>query len=336
MPDAATIPPMISSGQHTKIPAGIYTISSTTPSDYPHVLGPCGLILSGLSDFSIDARGVTLVQEDCANNANMLMIERCSRFRVDGLTLQPNPTGLPAGADPASLLLLDLLDFEFSNLSVCGARQIGTGVTGEWLVRGRFDRVVLQSVNEGFDLAFIRQVRFRDCIGNGLNYSGSGAAEYGFINIEYDAVFASAYPALAQWLVSDDVVIDGCRAWNFSAGACVKAGSGYRIVNNDFSWNPSGCANWGQGQGAGVYLLSETAATAPSTADPVQNVAISGNCFVANGMASGSAVAGAGVIVDASAVGAAQIYGVRMGGNLYNGNPSKLIQQGNVTAIVSD
>jgi len=328
--DISVLTNLVQSNSYIQIPPDTYVINAAAASPYPNVVGVCGAVIKDKHDFVLDCSGVTITKAD-GINANWLTFSGCSNFKVRGLSFQANNTGQTTGSPAGCLMLISLDRFEFSDIRILG-QPWNVGVSGVWLTNGRFDRVRMEAIYEGYDLAFMQHVTFRDCVAWGIAQPGplsGNASPWGCFNIAPDYTTATAYPNVSSLRTTGYVAIENCAAFNFAAGIAIRSGSHYRIIGNDFSFNGTASEVVPSHGGAGVLLWSNPVYPCDSNTDPIQNALIANNLFNCD--------LNAGVVLNAEATYAPPISRVRVVGNWLNSpRLTASYGSGNIVGLVTD
>jgi hypothetical protein len=233
--------------------------------------------------------------------------------------------GLPC-CEPTGLLLvngrrLHVHDIHWDgNWGGSTKRPAALGVA--WLMDSEIYDLYMPTVALCADTAFLFNTHWYNIYAEGAPDSGMekyGSSGSNCFNVERDTNFLGYYPAIgrdAGYVTSrNNTFGPNIHIRNFAAGFLLRAGSHYRVIQDDLSDNPGVLAGAGGAAGhelgAGVYVLFDTRSGVQTYSDPVSDLLIVRNRIYRNGEAGTNAhsvcdltsTQGAGVIVDSSCVG---------------------------------
>lgn len=310
------------------LPPATYTCKSTVPSSYPSVAGPQCAWLVKADNWTIEAPGAVLTADARHNNGTLLGFDYANHVRVRGLQLRGNPSELPRGAEPSGFFLVHLRNFLFEDIVFAGNWGGSTrqpfGFVGDWLSDGHFNRIRMPAVSGCFDFAFLRRITFTKVIAVGADDNGTAnaASRVACLNVEDDVKFRTDYPAASIFTETENVTVNATNDWsNFSAGAFLRAGGPFLLAGRLHD-NPAGDSILENSAGAGVILYNSIAPCCSSATDPVHDVIFAGQ-FNRNG----ERAAGAGIIIDAHRVTAAEkIKNIVIAGSVFDDNTNAAVK----------
>jgi hypothetical protein len=289
---------------HFILSPGTYTIRTTGTGPYPLVSGVQGIQLYCASgapcSFTLDGYGAVITAATAVANSNWIGLDYVQHATIRGLTFLANPAGWPTSSMPSAFFVSHLTDMKFEDMYLSGnwggSTRSPIFLAGNWLSDVEFNRIKMPAQAQCFDLGFLRGVSFHFISAVGANDAGTttGGGRGPCITNEYDAAFATNYPAAVTFSTSLAISIDATNnISNFGAGIFLRAGGPYYIAAASYN-NPGTNSTLPNTSGAGVLLYNDTSVCCVSTTDPVHDVRIVGAELSTNG----TGIAGAGVIID--------------------------------------
>ena len=277
------------SNRNVVVPPGTYLFSSTQ-SAVCCTFGVTSVLVQKQSNLHVTGYGATIV-----SSAPAFHFDEDNDFSVEGLTIQGNRTGLSSSTENTGITLTSDVDFTIRNMHFTGNYGgIGAPFVGDWLVNGTIDNIQMDSVGQCADIAYLKNFTFSNVRAHGISADGSTGIGTKCFSLIVDLPNASTNNTGVSFSDSEYVNVLNVNADNFNAGAAVSTGQNILFSGNTWHDNPGG----GNAAGIGIYLYYTASGNFSSVGHPISNVTISGDRFVGNG----SAVAGAGLLIDPSAI----------------------------------
>lgn len=296
--DAPPIQACVTAVTDTWIPAGNYLMNSTNAAPIP-VTDPINILIQSKNNFSIR----------CSSNAQFLLSAtanlscvwgfwKCNNFVFDGANLVGNRTGLVLGQESVGINLMSVTNFQIRNVRLSGSWiDSGTAFGGDWMVNGLIENVQADSIGQGFDIAFMQNVTFRNINMFGQSAGGT-CGQIGF-NTSYDVPLATYNSTGISFLGNNTnhIYFENCKFANFNAGAFITTGS-YFYFDEHCNFNNCAGTSSGSIQGWGMIITWINSYPAQSAGFPCNKFYFQGTHFENNGLligGGGCQISGSGI-----------------------------------------
>jgi hypothetical protein len=326
---AANVAPVIVPGY-----GRVYLFNSTVASPYPYFL-PAGVLISNISGFRLIGQGAPIIaMGNSVSGAEHFIIDKCNDFYVSGLVHRGNRANLASSVENPGYAVHSSQNFVFERLHFTGNWGGEASMfCGDWLINGTWREINGDAVGIGFDMAFLQDCLFSNCHAVGADTNGaSGTGSVGdrFWSCVYDLPGANDDGTGGAIINTKRVTVENCSCKNFNIGAYITTGTNIKLQDCRFANNPGA----GSSGGYGVVITYLATGSFPSTGFPAQRVSII-DCDL-NG--NGTAIAGAGVLIDGSTITNSDIISdIQIEGSLlYNNNTYGINLQGptHVTDVI--
>jgi hypothetical protein len=315
--DTAAIQAAINAGSSIYFPSGNYYLNTTQAAPYPTWFNPVCLLIQNKSNFAIRSDGASLVVGPTAAFSSIFHFDKCNNFSLSGFRLVGNKTGVSPSMENCAVTLTSCVKFNVSDLLIDGNwGGLGAGIVGDWMVDGIFQNIRMPKAGIIVDVAYLQNVVFSNISGYGAdnsgNNTGTSIGQKGF-SIINDLPNAARNFTGISFSNTDNVQFQNCVAENFGTGCVISAGSNVNFFGCSFSSNDGG----GSALGLGLYLKYDTSINFSSAGVPPRNISVVG-CKIYN---NGTAIAGAGVLIDAISVsGSDKIQNILIGDTDFDNN----------------
>ncbi len=277
------------------IPPGHYLLASTETA-------PCcafnkaAVLVQGYSNFEVDGYDATIKVADGIALSSAFHFDRDEKFAVHGLTIQGTRSGLSSGQENVAIGVSNGADFAFKDLHLTGNfGGEGAAIAGDWMVEGIFENIKMDAVGQCADVAFLKDVSFRNIQANGAGSTGTrdsvGDKCLSFID---DVPNQSTNATGRNFSETNGVIIENVSESNFNEGVFISSGMNYCLSGNHWSRNP-GQRN---AKGMGIYIAYVNGGVSSSVGAAPRNIIIDGDVLSDNG----SAVPGYGLLINSTAI----------------------------------
>ena len=291
----------IKSDRDIIVPPGTYTLRTTQSiSNYCSLNLVCAVndpavLVENQSNFRISGYGATInVASSIAYSAAFLFL-KANNYVVEGFELNGSRSGMLPTQQNAGFALISNVDWTIRDINFAsGFDDLGSPFVGDWLVNGHVINNRLTNAGQCADFGYAWNI---DIVANysvGASSSGTQAGPkcWSFINDPLNINTNNTGYPITQ---NENINLLTNYVTNFNSGAYISAGRGYFLSGNTWENNPGALPAV---KGIGVYIDYKAGGVFPSVGFPVQDVIINGDKFFSNG----STVAGAGVLIDPSAI----------------------------------
>lgn len=325
----------VQSNRTLLVPPGTYYLNTTVPPPFDYFDNTC-LLMENLTNFHVRAEGATFNVGDSIAFSGIFHFNNCTNVSWVGGTFNGNKFGSIPSNENTCMALTSVVGFYAANIWIkSGFGGIGAGLVGDWIVNAIFENIRMDNIGIATDVAFLKNVVFKDIIATGADFNGVNTGDKGF-SIIWDGPNSARNATGISFTQSQDVSYIGCSASNFNTGATLWTGTRISYIGCDFSYN-IGIAASVPGIGAGITYVNGGLFT--SVGNPPSNISYSGCRFVGNGNATQGL--SSGIILDASAsAGTEKIDSITITGCIFTDNIARGIGAGaggnsNLTNIIS-
>jgi len=280
------------------LPDGTYLLATISASPQPGYYNPQNILIQNKNNFRVwGGKDVTLVPANGANYSCIFTIYNCQNWKIQGLNLQGNRTGLTSGQESVGINTASYVNFTIDDIHFTGNwGDSGAAFGGDWLVKGRWSNITADQIGQGFDTAFMQDCVFENIDLTGYSIVTGGAGNVG-LGINYDQPASANNATGISFTNTNNLYFKNFRARNFNNGALITTGS-YLYFDSlcDFSNNPGTTS--GAVGGKGVVITYNNGGAFSSVGFPVNHVYFNGSKISNNG----ATVPGSGAVLNGAAI----------------------------------
>lgn len=343
--DAPAFRNAIKSNTDIIIPPGRYyfrTVIMPRPEISGRRVGNYAVVhINDVYNFNIFGSGAILKYDPSLNEVNpnyktavtVFVIQNARNFSIEGLTFVSTREGLTSPKRvPVGISFFSVSNFIISNLTFEGNYSgIGTAFAGDWLFNGKIIRNKIIDAGSCADFAFLQKVEISSNYSSGSAMHSDSASPHGkglkcwsFIH-DWPNAGGNQTGLPFDGVVNGDATVDvsviNNIVKNFSQGAYITSGQGYRFQGN--TWEGNGSERPGVISG-GITVSYSINPKFSSQNHPPANIIIDGDYFLFNGVRSVDATPQAGVVLDASKSKSEEITGVSIMNSTFIGNRANI------------
>jgi hypothetical protein len=174
------------------VPLGRYVFRSTEATSNPLFANGAGVIVNS-SNFKLSGYGATIENTKQPIGYSLFIFTGCKNFLVEGLQLNGTQEG-----DVTSIInyngfsLFGVNGFSFSNIHFTGIwSAFNAAFDGDWIVNGTFEKIQMDNLGMGFDLAYVEHCKFDNILGYGRGQGAQCLGNIGFSIIHDESVYGN-------------------------------------------------------------------------------------------------------------------------------------------------